>query len=496
MNSANAAQGAAAREHFARGVRLAGEGRIPEAIGAFTAAADADPALAEAWVNLGYWRERLGDLPAAADAYRRACAVQPNLHEAAHNLGVVCTKLGDFAGAVQSLERAQGIKPDVPATLLALANAYRLRNDIAAAEHWCRRTLERAPDLPAAWTNLGNILRAQNRVSAALEASEHALRLAPKSPEAHLNAAMALLVSGQLRAGWPHAEYRHAMKLAGAGREFTQPAWTGAEPLPGLTILLHAEQGYGDALQFLRYVPLVARQSGSVVLEVQRPLVGLAQASFGSEARIVAYGDPLPPSDLHCALPTLPGAFGTDLATIPANVPYLHAAPTQRAQWANALSSVAPRPKRRIGIAWRGNPGHPNDANRSMPLSLLQPIIASRPDVTWFNLKPEVAPDEAALLADWSVVHELPGEVQDFHDTAAVIEELDLVVAVDTSVAHLAGALGRPVWVLLPFAPDWRWLLERSDSPWYPTARLFRQPALGDWSAVVTEVRNALVEWR
>jgi hypothetical protein len=267
--------------------------------------------------------------------------------------------------------------------------------------------------------------------------------------------------------------------------------WLGGDPVAGKTVLLHAEQGYGDTLQFCRYAPLVAALGATVVLEVPlalKPLLG----SLRGVSLLVAKGGVTPAFDLHCPLMSLPLAFATRLDTIPADVPYLQADPVRRQAWRQRLDEVSAPGRCRVGLAWSGNPRHNNDENRSIRLEQLAPLYGL--DATFVSLQPLVRERDKACLAQSGIVN--PGaELTDFADTAALMDALDLVICVDTSVAHLAGALGRPLWVLLPRVPDWRWLLDRDDSPWYPTARLFRQDKPGDWPATIGNAVQALTGW-
>ncbi len=270
-------------------------------------------------------------------------------------------------------------------------------------------------------------------------------------------------------------------------RSFSAPQWFGAEPIRGKTILLHAEQGLGDTLQFVRYVSRVAAQGARVVLEVQPALKDLISGIEGP-AEVIARGEDLPEFDIHCPLLSLPLAFGTRLDTIPADIPYLTVPPDRITAWSSHLERSA---LHRVGLAWSGGRTHRNDHNRSIALTHLAPLFAD-PQIQFVSLQQELRDGDLEILqANPQIVH-FGDELHDFADTAAVVSELDVVISVDTSVAHLAGALGKPVWILLPFAPDWRWLLDRKDSPWYPTARLFRQPKIADWDGVIECVRQEL----
>jgi hypothetical protein len=271
-------------------------------------------------------------------------------------------------------------------------------------------------------------------------------------------------------------------------RTLTQPLWLGAGAVAGKTILLHNDQGMGDAIFFCRYVPLLAARGARVIVEVEEPLRQLMTGLAGV-SQCISRTDAAPPFDLHCPMSSLPLAFETRIATIPGTTPYLPM-PAHAAEWEARLG---PHDRPRIGLAWSGNPRHSNDHNRSIALDVLSPlfeVIAS-----FVSLQTELRPDDARVLSEQSRILDFGPALTNFADTAALISRLDLVISVDTSVAHLAGALGTPVWILLPFSPDWRWLLDRNDSPWYPTARLFRQSEARAWSAVVADVRNALDDY-
>jgi TPR repeat/Glycosyltransferase family 9 (heptosyltransferase) len=333
-------------------------------------------------------------------------------------------------------------------------------------------------------------LRALNRHAEALASYGRAIALDKDFAEAHLNAAHALLSLGDLPRGFAAYEWRWKNEsLTISRRKFREPLWLGAPPVAGKTILLHAEQGLGDTIQFARYAKLLARAGGNVVLEVAPALKQLISGMDGV-SRVLAQGDALPRFDLHCPLASLPLAFKTELASIPAEIPYL-AAPAERLdKWRARMEALA-RP--RIALAWSGNAAHANDRNRSIPLARLEPLW-SRTNVTFVSVQRDVREADAGALAGAARLVHLGDELSDFADTAAVLALADLVISVDSAVAHLAGAMGRPAWILLPFSPDWRWLLGREDSPWYPTARLFRQPAIGDWQGVIERLRQELTQ--
>ncbi|AWK85498.1 glycosyltransferase family 9 protein [Azospirillum thermophilum] len=335
------------------------------------------------------------------------------------------------------------------------------------------------------------LYRDAHRLDEALRLHDRAVAAAPAAAEQRWNRGLTSLLAGRCREGWEDYESRwRTPGFPTKPRGFTQPLWSGG-PIAGRTILLHEEQGRGDAIQFIRYAPLVAARGARVVVETGADLAAL----FGSVegvSQVVVSGDPLPPFDLHCPLLSLPRAFGHGLPDIPARVPYLQADPQRTARWADRLADADPggRPLR-VGLVWAGNPGFAGDRERSPGLEVLRPLLA-QPGCRFYGL--QVGAGRLALLGEAMPASftDLGAEIGDFADTAAVMAGLDLVISSCTAPAHLAGALGRPVWVMLSHTPDWRWLLDRSDSPWYPTARLFRQPAPGDWSPVVAAMRDAL----
>jgi hypothetical protein len=326
------------------------------------------------------------------------------------------------------------------------------------------------------------VYQAMGCLPEALAAFGRAVALKPDAAMPAFNKGLALLLTGQFAEGWPLFERRLQL---GVVRSIEQPIWRG-ENLAGRVLLLHAEQGLGDTIQFCRYAPLAARRA-TVVLEVQPPLLPLL-AGQPAMPKLVARGDALPKFDLHCPLLSLPLAFGGEPSAFPSPAGYLAADPARVADWAPLL----PRSEgRRVGIVWSGNPKHRSDANRSLPLAALLPLLEC--GATLLSLQNELRDSDRALFDATPQIARLASPFRDFADTAAVIAQLDLVIAADTSVAHLAAALGKPTWILLPFAPDWRWLLDREDSPWYASVRLFRQSARGDWAGVIERVRQALL---
>jgi tetratricopeptide (TPR) repeat protein len=363
----------------------------------------------------------------------------------------------------------------------ALASQGRHAEAIAAYD----QALTSRPDYVAAHLNRGTALQALNRHPEAIVSFENVLAIETRHPDA----ALSRLTLGDYRAGFQQHETRFARSgMPARRRGFGKPLWLGEFPLHRKTILLHAEQGLGDTIQFARYAPLLAGLGGKVVLEVPAELVTLLGRLAGV-ADVVARGAPLPSFDLHCPMGSLPLASATEVATIPAAIPYLKASEERVAQWRARLAAL---PSPRVAIAWSGRASHPNDRNRSLALARLAPLFALE-QVSFVSVQRELSDADVATLAGIPRITAVGAELRDFDDTAAVLGLADLVIAVDTAVAHLAAAMGRPTWILLPFSPDWRWMLGRDDSPWYPTARLYRQPAPGDWDSVVAQVRADVV---
>jgi Flp pilus assembly protein TadD len=428
-----------------------------------------------------------GQLDLAETLYREILQSQPLHFDALQLLATIAAQQGNSPMAVELFERALMVKPDYAPALSNRGTALlELQRPEEALESF-DRALKIKPDYALALHGRGNTLRELQRYEEALESYGRALEIKPDYAEVHWNESLCRLLLGDFDLGWRKYEWRwkHGPSLS-AVRSFAQPLWLGEVPLAGKTILLHAEHGFGDTLQFCRYAQLVAARGARVVLEVPPALKSLCQTLAGVDT-LLDYTEGLPPFDFQTPLMSLPLAFGTRLDSIPADVPYLHSDPQKVAAW-HAL--LGPRNKPRVGLVWGGSPAHGNDRNRSLPLALLADLIGDAGE--FICLQKEFRKEDELFVRQHSNIRVFSERLRDFADTAALIETLDLVITVDTSVAHLAGALGKPVWVLLPFAPDFRWLLEREDSPWYPTARLFRQSQFGQWAPVLAEVRKAL----
>jgi tetratricopeptide (TPR) repeat protein len=542
--------------HLRRGLLLLDQGRHKDSIAAYDAALAIDPDHVDALLRRGVGQQALSLWNEALADYNKVIALQPHCTDALNNAGIVLAARGDSEAAVASYDKALAIRPDFPeafnnrgVALKALGRneeaaasfsaATKLRPDYFAAlrnqaetlvvlkqpaealacydralqlepadpllhnnrgamlRELCRyqeallateRALALQPNYPDAFNNGGVALGAIGRHAEALQSFRAALALKPDNINAHWNLSLCLLRLGEFDEGWREHEWRWKKPdFLQHIYNFPQPRWLGHEDIKGRTILLSAEQGLGDAIQFVRYVRLIEERGAKVRLFVPEPLVELFAASFPG-VNVFSKAAEFPPFDFHCPLLSLPLAFATRVETIPANVPYLKTPVSRAAAWEAQWSATEPK---QIGLVWAGNASHSNDANRSILLPSLAPLL-SNDNCRFFSLQKGLSQDDRACLDGYPQVSILDKALKDFADTAAVISRLDLVITVDTAVAHLAGALGKPVWILLPFVSDWRWLPGRTDSPWYPTARLYWQSRTGDWSRAIEQVASDL----
>jgi len=465
-------------------------GRHEDALASYDAALAVAPERTDVMVNRGTTLLDLERIEEALACLDTAIAREPENLAALINRGNACIRKDRFEDALESYDKAQAIRPDRPSALIgrgiALAEMGRFEEAIACHD----QALRIEPHIIAAHVNRGNAMIKFARIEEALANYNNALALEPENAEANFNAAVARLCLGDYKAGWEQYEYRWQKKqLKSERREFPQPMWRGERNIEGKTVFLHSEQGFGDSLQFIRYAPMVAALGARVLLAVP-PALRQLMGSVEGVAQVYTDGDVTPDFDLHCPLLSLPLAFGTELATVPARVPYLWPSREKLETWSPRLLSETGR--LRVGLCWAGNPGHVNDRNRSMALSHLIDVL-SLPNIDFVCVQRELKDEDAAILRDYGVLH-LGGQFTSFADTAAVVALLDLIVAVDTSVAHLAGAMGKATALLLPFSPDWRWLLNRADSPWYPSMRIFRQAAPGDWRELAARLRDELCD--
>ncbi|MBE9186359.1 tetratricopeptide repeat protein [Microcoleus sp. LEGE 07076] len=508
--------------------KLMETGEKQEAIALYERIIFLDPNCVQARINFGFLKQESGELDAAIPHYREALALAPNIPQTAYNLAKILEEKGQIAEAIAHYEQALAAEPDFVPALINLAVAVQEKGQLLEAINLYRRALEINPQSWEAYNNLATVLQEQGNLEEALEyyhkalellpdfveainnlgrtflekgaveeaiaCYKRAIALSPNHASAHLNLSLALLLAGDLENGLAEYEWRwqihefkigHSCFMTGpentvAAREY-RPLWDGSD-LQGKTILLHAEQGLGDSIQFIRYAAIVKNKGGRVIVGCYPQLQRLFATVEGIDLLIVR-GEPLPEFDVQVPMLSLPYVLGTRLETIPANTAYLSGN-------AGAEFGLLPGRNLKVGIVWAGNPKHRKNMQRSCSLSQFLPLLEVS-GVSFYSLQKEVSQADRALLNGTSIV-DLSPHFGDLADTAAAIAELDLVICVDTAVAHLAGALGKPVWILLAFSPDWRWLLEREDSPWYATARLFRQAQRGDWEGVFDRVAQSL----
>jgi len=462
-------------------------GRLAEALKLIDAALGVDKECAVALLNRGLILHAMGRFEAALASYSAALKIEPSNAEMLNARGIALLDLDRPREALESFERALAIHHNYVEALGNRGNAMLKLNRPQDAIASYDVALKLAPEHPQVWTNRANALRRLDRPMEALSNIETALALRPGFPEAQFEASLVKLTLGEFQTGWQAYESRWATgAFAPHRRDFDAPLWTGEQAVGGKTVLLHAEQGYGDTIQFVRYAPSVAELGAKVILEVQPELVRLLSRIRGVEV-VVARGQPLPAFDVHCPLLSLALASGTTVETIPGSVPYILPDRTEIAAFERSLPSKRPR----IGLAWAGRRSHKNDLNRSVSLKTLGPVLEIS-DAQFVSLQHELGAEDSGLLSNYPDILCIGDRLIDFGETAAIVSLLDIVISVDTAVAHLAGALGKPVYILLPYAADFRWMREREDSPWYPTARLFRQKTFNEWGDVIAAACDAL----
>lgn len=466
----------------------------------------------------GLAHHRAGRLEEARGCYKKILQRDPKHFDALHLLAMICAQTGQAELSVALSRRAISVNPKVGAAHSLLGSALHALGRSEAALESHDKAIALQPSHAEAHNNRGSTLSDLGRHEEALASFDRAIAIDANYASAHhnrgialyqlrrpdeavvsfdaalalqnhpliaLDRSIALLQAGRFENAWPGYEARKLRWAEDIVRCDDQTQWRGQD-LSGKRLFLHHEQGLGDTIQFCRYIKTLQDRGAQVVLSLQNPLRRLLQRSWPS-VEILGEGSRPTSFDYHCPLMSLPLAFGTRLETIPASPSYLRTDAGRRAEFEAKLPA---KTKRRVGLVWSGSFVHPNDHNRSIAFDQLAPVLAA--DVDWVSLQAEIRPSDVDAVRSFGQVGLHCDALKDFDDTAALVEAMDLVITVDTSVAHLAGALGKPVWILLPFSPDWRWLLDRSDSPWYPSARLFRQQRLGDWSSVVADLQEAL----
>jgi tetratricopeptide (TPR) repeat protein len=521
-------QSDAAPYYFDLGISLKSLGRLRDAVSALQQGLQLQPQSAEANNNLGCVYLDLGQYRKAVQCFMSAAALRPDYPEALNNLGNAYASLERPGEAIGAYLRALQARPDYGAAMTNLGRVLRREGRLAEAVECFRRTLDLDPGDADAHHNLGLALKARGDASGALASYGEALRLRPGSAvvlnslgvllaeqgriedalgcyetalqvqpqlrEAQWNQALARLLSGDLAGGWPGYEQRMHMQRHYPHR-YHKPRWEGGE-LRGQRLLIHDEIGYGDVFQFVRYLPLVKARGASVIFECKPGLKRLLAGMEGVDCLRERTSRPVTEADFDLYLPmeSLPYVFGTTLATVPDAVPYIHPDPALVEQWRGRLGTLLGSGAGiRVGLVWSGNPDSEYDRQRSIPPDRLAPLAAVG-GVRFVSLQKGPAAEPLRQASSGLDIVVLDQQLTDFADTAAVIANLDLVISAETAVPHLAGAMARPVWTLLPFVPAWRWLLEREGSPWYPSMRLFRQPRPGDWDVVIASVAQRLAQ--
>jgi len=502
------------------GVAQDAQHKYEEALARYRTAITLRPDYMQAFFNMGNSCRSFGNPAAAISCYEQTLALAPDFVPALLCLGELCKEqgyyiraeecfaaaialdqhnvyawqgLGDsqhgqenFAGAIHSYHKALALEPRRASTFNRMGLSYHLAGQFNNAEDCFREALLLAPEDPALLNNIGILFHSQDRIDEEIRVYHRLLTHDPTFAEGHWNLSLALLTKGEFLEGWREYEWRLKKNKPTSRRDCPQPRWDGS-PLEGKTILLHCEQGFGDTIQFARYALLVAELGGTVVIECQSVLLKRLLSSL-TGIEIIVSGDPLPHFDCHLPLLSLPFVFNTSVESIPASVPYLYPDQSDVDTWRLRLD---PPKAFRIGIVWFARQDQILNRKRSCPLAAFTPLLAV-PNCEFYNLQIGVGIEQLSECTFGQQVADFTAELHDFADTAALIKNFDLVISIDTAVAHLAGAMGVTTWTLLPFGAEWRWLQQRADSPWYPTMRLFRQPASGDWHTVMQEVREAL----
>jgi tetratricopeptide (TPR) repeat protein len=475
-----------ADEKIREGLQFQGQGHINEAISCFQEAIQLNPKLPAAYYALGSLLQQQGGTERAMALYKKILELSPYHSDTYNILGSAFQEKGQIDDAIASYQKAIQFNPNSFLAHNNLGTALKLHGKIDEAINNFQKALELNPGFSEALNNLGNAFRDQGKLDESILCYRKAIQINPQFADAHWNLAFALLLAGRFEEGWKEYEWR--WKLKEPKHKLSQPLWDGSD-ITGRSVLLYAEQGLGDVIQFARYASMVADRGAHVIIGCQKELKSLLRGVNGV-SDIRAFGDPLPHFDLCCPIMSLPGIFKTFLDTIPSNIPYIQVDALVEKKWRDKLSKD--HSKLNVGLAWAGSQGHLNDRNRSCLPDLFLPLARIK-DVKLFSVQKDISEkwsDDS--LKDLNMI-DYTKEVEDFTDTAGIIMNLDLVISVDTAVVHLAGALGKPVWTLLPYAPDWRWMLDREDSPWYPRMRLFRQPSPGDWKSVIDHVTQELI---
>lgn len=466
------------------------EGKLEEAESFYEEVIRIDPDHADALHLLGAVSYQMKKYKMAIAYTEKALHLKPENTELYTNLGNACLGNGETEAAIIHYRRAIELNKGDAISYYNLGNAYKEQGAFDDALKCYERAFQINPEMAEAYYNYGNALQDKHHIdSLAIPYYRKTIFLKPEFAEAHWNLSLALLITGKFEEGWKEYEWRWRMKDGFPNRFSDCPLWDGSQDISGKTLLVYAEQGFGDVIQFIRYIPLISRLGANVIVECQKELVSLLSGVEGV-SKVHGSGEPLTDFDLQSPILSLPYLLGTDIATIPGSIPYIRPEKSLVDKWRASMSRYEGADMK-VGLAWAGKPSHKRDLHRSFPLSVYEPLAGFK-NITFISLQKGDAAVDARYQPEGMNLVEPMGEVTDFSDTAALIENLDLVISADTAVAHLAGAMGKPVWTLLPYAPDWRWLLDRSDSPWYPTMKLFRQSKPMDWADVIRRICSEL----
>ena len=479
--------------HDAHALHLLGaiaykKGLYRQAIDLIREAIKNNPFMPQCHNTLGAALRATGELEEAITAYEQAISLDPQYCSAHLNMGNIFMSQGQFRAAITKYRHAISLDPVCIEAYNNMAIALQYQGEFEAAMEKCKQALLLKPDNAEVYNTIASVFMKKGRCTEAIDNYQRALKVKPDNAEAHCNLGMTFLLIGRFEEGWSEYQWRLNTAKASGSHRYPVPCWDGS-PFEGKRLVVHFEQGFGDNIQFIRYLPMVKRRGGTVICEMLRPLTGLLRGFPGIDELINApLGNrPSIRSDLHVPLLELPRIFGTTLHTIPGDVPYLHADAIKSKYWRQRLAGM----DLKVGIVWAGEPAHNEDKNRSCHLRHFL-RLSKIPGVQLIGLQKGAAAGQVKDLAGMISITNLEGELNDFTDTAAVIDNLDMVISVDTAVLHLAGAMGKPAWAMLSAAPDWRWMLDRQDSPWYPTIKLFRQRRYGNWDGVCERIAKKL----
>ncbi len=476
--------------HNNLGVAFHYQRKLDKSIDCYRKALNIKPHTPEVHNNMGNALKDMGKFEEAIACYEKTVKIKPDYAEAWFNMGNTCHDMNEPNNAASCFQKALEIKPDYAEAYFNMGNVYHELDRISEAINCYRKVLQLKPEYTDAYDNMGKAYQDMGKLEAALSCYENTLRIEPENADAHFDRSLVLLLNGNFKKGWQEYEWRFLRSewKRTYPYHFNKPHWDGSS-FSGKRLFIHSEQGLGDTIHFIRYLPMVKSLGGAVIFEAKKPLLNLFQDFPGIDELLewssVKKADTK--FDFYLPLLSIPYIFGTTKQTIQAKVPYIYADPGAIEYWRDYMKE----PGFKVGLVWAGSPTNNDDRNRSCELKNFFPL-SQIPEVQLYGLQKGADAAQVNGLPENMTVTNLGEKFKDFSDTAGVIENLDLVISVDTATAHLAGAMGKPIWTLLPFAPDWRWMLNRETTPWYPTMRLFRQPNRGNWEAVFQQVELEL----